>query len=320
MHLLIFLQIINILFLVRDPDELFTTSDTEHYVITAETVTLDETDEGRVSHLIGNVTITHGKTIITGDEGYAYEIQQMAEVQRNVRIDDEATIITAAHAKYFKDERMAVLTDSVELRDGKQLLKTDSLVYFKTRKFSEGYGNVVLIDKERNTEVKGNYGEYDFVDDAGFITDNPELILFEKAKKITVSGDTLRIKRKENFMSCKGNVKVKEDSITATAGYLEYFSDSGRMYLNEKPFIEQSDKSTLSGSSIEVFLKNREITKTVAMNDANGKYQLSNGATNNVQGDTISILFEDGKTARIIVVGNTNGLYRKVSEGEKKSE
>ncbi|GAH86011.1 unnamed protein product, partial [marine sediment metagenome] len=94
MVLLIFLQILSSVFLVREPDELFTRKDREQYVITADKVTLDETGEGRVSHLIGNIKITHGRTIITGDEGYAYENEQMAEIISNVKIDDEGTIIT----------------------------------------------------------------------------------------------------------------------------------------------------------------------------------------------------------------------------------
>lgn len=317
MVLLIFLQILSSVFLVREPDELFTRKDREQYVITADKVTLDETGEGRVSHLIGNIKITHGRTIITGDEGYAYENEQMAEIISNVKIDDEGTIITSKIAKYFKEERMAVLVDTVELRDGKQVLKADSLVYFKETKLSEAWGSVILIDREQNTEITGDYGEYDFVNEEGFITDNPELTLFEKDKKITITGDTLRIKRKENFMSCKGNVKVREDSIIASAGYLEYYSDSERIYLQEEPTIEQEGKSTLTGSSIEVFLKKREIVKTVATDNAKGNYTFSDGATNDIMGDTISIFFKDGKTDRIIVVGNAKGSYRKVKEEEK---
>ncbi|MBA7664232.1 hypothetical protein ES703_72289 [subsurface metagenome] len=34
-------------------------------------------------------------------------------------------------------------------------------------------------------------------------------------------------------------------------------------------------------------------------------------------GDTISIFFKDGKTDRIIVVGNAKGSYRKVKEEEE---
>lgn len=320
MNILIFSLVINSLFLVRDPDEIFTAKDREPYIIEAEKVTLDETDEGRVSHLMGNVKITHGKTIITGDEGFAYENEQMAEIIGNVKIDDEGTIITSKIAKYFKEERMVVLVDTVELQDGEQVLKADSLVYFKGKKVSHAYGGVILIDEEQNTEVTGDYGEYDFINKEGFITSNPVLTLSEKDRKIIITGDTLRIKRKENFMSCTGNVKIREDSIMARAGYLEYYSDSERIYLKEKPIIEQVGKSTLSGLLIEVFLKNREIVKTIATIDAKGNYSFSDGATNDVMGDTITIFFKDGKTDRIAVIGNARGLYKKKEEEEKKGE
>ena len=320
MNIVIFLLIVNSVFLVKDPDEIFTKDDREPYIVTAERVYLDETGEGRVSHLIGNVKIIHGKTIITGDEGYVYENQQMAEIIKNVQIDDEGTIITSRVAKYFKDERMVVLIDSVYLQEGKQILKTDSLVYLKEKKVSKAWREVVLIDEEQNTTVTGGYGEYDFVNEVGFMTDNPELILLEKDKKITITGDTLNIRRKENFMSCKGNVKVREDSIIATAGYLEYFSDKEHIYLKENPVVEQEGRSSLSGSSIEIILKKREIVRTVAVNNAKGNYSLSDGGTNDVTGDTITIFFKEGRTERIVVVGNAKGIFRKVKDEEKQGD
>lgn len=320
MHLIIFLHVVCSLFFVKDPDELFTRTDTEPYIVEADKVKLDETEKGRISHLLGNVKITHGKTEITGEEGFVYEDEKMAEVVGNVKIDDEGTVITSEVVKYYRDERKAVLMRSVELVEGNQILQTDSLVYFKEKKQSIAKGNVVLIDSEQNTEVSGDYGEYDFVSEEGFMTDNPELILVEKEKKVTITGDTLRIKRKENFMSCNGNVKVQEDSITATAGYLEYYSDSERIYLKHEPIVLQEGKSSLTGISIEVFLKKREIVKTIATLNARGDYFFSDGGSNEVVGDTITIFFTDGKADRIVVTGNANGIYKKVLEKEKENE
>ncbi len=320
MSILAVLYILSSLTLVKDPDELFTKHDREPYIIEAERVTLDETDEGRVSHLMGNVIITHGKTIITGSEGYVYEQKEMAEIIEDVKIDDEGTIITAGVARYFRNERMAILIRNVELVEGKQILKTDSLTYYKETKLSKASGNVLLIDQEKHTEVTGEYGEYDFVNDEGFMTKGPMLTLIEKEKKVTIEGDTLRIKRKENFMSCNGNVSVREDSIVARAGFLEYYSDSERIHLREEPIVEQEGKSTLTGLSIEVFLKKREIVKTVATTGAQGIYVFSDGATNDVRGDSITIHFVDGKTDRIVVVGNARGVYKQIKEEEKIEE
>jgi lipopolysaccharide export system protein LptA len=306
--------------MVKDPDEIFTKHDREPYIIEAETVTLDETDEGRISHLYGNVTITHGKTIITGSEGFVYEHKKMAEVVDNVKIDDEGTIITAGIARYFRDERMAILVRDVELLEGEQILKTDSLAYYKETKISKASGNVLLIDKKQHTEVTGEYGEYDFVNDEGFMTREPVLTLIEKEKKVIIEGDTLRIKRKENFMSCNGNVSVREDSIVARAGFLEYYSDSERIHLREKPVVEQKGKSTLTGLSIDVFLKKREIVKTVATTGAQGLYFFSDGGSNDVRGDSITVHFVEGKTDRIVVVGNAHGVYKQLKEEEKELE
>jgi lipopolysaccharide export system protein LptA len=306
------------LIMVKDPDELFTKHDREPYIIEAETVTLDETDEGRVSHLFGNVTITHGKTVITGSEGYVYEEKKIAEIIDDVKIDDEGTIITAGIGRYFRDERMAVLVGNVELTEGKQILKADSLAYYKESKLSKASGNVLLIDQEQHTEVSGEYGEYDFVNEEGFMTKEPLLTLTEEEKKVIIEGDTLRIKRKEHFMSCNGNVRVREDSIVARAGFLEYYSDSERIHLREEPIVEQEGRSTLTGFTIEVFLKKREIVKTVATIGAQGIYSFSDGASNDVRGDSITIHFVDGKTDRIVVVGNAHGVYKQIKEEEEK--
>lgn len=320
MNILIFVAIINIMFLVKSPDEFFSSHKKEPYIIDAKKVTLDETKEGRVSHFIDSVRVIHGKTIITGNEGYAYEKTKMAEIVGNVKIDDEGTIITSKSAKYFRESGMAVLVGTVKVEDGKQHLKADSIVYFRGKKTATAWGNVVLNDEEQNTEAEGNYGEYDFVNQAGFMTQKPVLRLPEKNREIVVTGDTLKIKRKENFMSFSGNVKVKEDSITASAGYLEYHSDSERIYLKAEPKIEQIGKSSLSGFSIEVDLKNREIIKTVAVKNAKAKYVFSDSANNIVFGDTIKVFFDKGKTDRIVVRGNAKGQYTRTKSTEGKGE
>lgn len=314
MHMFTVLVLLSSLLLVKDPDALFTREDREPYIIEAETVTLDETDEGRVSHLYGNVSITHGKTIITGAEGYVYELKKMAEVIDSVKIDDEGTMITAGRARYFRDEGMAILVQDVELVEGEQILRTDSLTYYKKTKRSRASGNVRLIDQKQNTEVTGEYGEYDFVNDEGFMTGQPMLTLMEKEKRVTIEGDTLRIKRKENFMSCNGNVNVREDSIVARADFLEYYSDSERIHLEGEPIVEQEGKSTLTGLVIDVFLRKREIVRTVATTGAQGIYFFSDGARNDVRGDSITIHFIEGKTDRIVVVGNATGVYKQVKE------
>ncbi len=320
MVLLAVLYMLGSLVLVKDPDELFTRHDTEPYIVEADQVTLDETDEGRISHLLGNVTVTHGKTVITGSEGYVYEAKRMAEIVDDVKIDDEGTIITAGVARYFRDEGMAILVRDVELVEGEQILKTDSLAYYKEQKLSKATGNVQLIDRKQRTEVTGEYGEYDFVNDEGFMTNHPALTLEEEDKKVVIEGDTLSIKRKQNFMSCNGNVTVQEDSIIARAGFLEYYSDSERIYLKEDPIVEQEGKSTLTGLTIEVFLRKREIVKTTATTGAQGIYSFSDGGTNDVRGDSITIHFLEGKADRIVVLGNAHGVYKQVKEveGEEK--
>jgi lipopolysaccharide transport protein LptA len=308
------------LFLVRDPDELFTSEDKEPYVVESDRMTLDETEKGRISHLIGNLKITHGNTIITGDEGFVYEEEKMAKIVKNVKVDDEGTIITSGTAQYYRMERKAVLYDSVKLLDGDQILNADSLTYFKEKKLSIASGNVILIDLEQNTEVTGDYGEYSFITEEGFITKDPQLMLTENEKQIRIRGDTIRIKRKENFISCKGNVTVVEDSITARAGYMEYHSDSEWIHLEYEPVVEQEGKSTLSGMSIDVFLKKKEIVKAIAILDAKGNYFFSDGGTNDVMGDTITVYFKDGEAERITVEGNAHGIFKDIKEKAGESE
>lgn len=320
MYILIILQLINSIFLVRDPDELFTEDDKESYVVTADRVILEGKEEERVSHLIGNVEVLHGKTVITGDEGYVYEKEKMAEITGGIKIDDEGTVINSETGRYFREKKMAVLIDSVVLKDGRQVLMADSLVYFKTKKLAFANGNVVLIDKEQNSEVSGSYGEYDFIKESGFITDAPVLTLSEKEKEITITGDTLKIERKKNFMSCVGSVEVREDSIISHSGYLEYYSDSEKIYLEENPIVEQENKSTLTGTSIEVFLNKREIVKTVAYGFAKGNYHFEDGGSNDVMGDSITIFFNDGQTDKIVVTGNASGVYKNVKEEKVKKE
>ncbi len=286
----------------------------EKYSITARTVEVRTTEEGRVSYFKGGVRITHGSALITSDFGKAVEAREMALLEGNVRILDGETEIRSSSGEYYRSEKKAHLFGDVDVRDGKQWVQADEVVYYRDRRVAIATGSVSFKDLTNDITVEGGRGEYDFQEGHGSMSEGPVLTA-PGEKRILVTGQTMHVYRNEGKALVTGGVKIYQGEWTANCDSLVYMSREEVAYLTGSPRIAETT-NTAAADRLRLEFENRKLRRAVLSPNAEASYDVGEGEKNVVSGAEIVIDFEEGKVKKISVNGSASGTYYLRPKGE----
>ncbi|MGC9366387.1 MAG: OstA-like protein [bacterium] len=280
----------------------------EPFSITAGIMSTRREEGDYYLYLSEGVKIIHGDAVITGDSGFADQNSGRIEVIGNVRIVERQTVITSKIARYWKFDRIAEAIGSAHLVNGNQEIFAHHLSYFRNDRISSAYINVIMRDKENNTELKGDTGIYFLQEDYGIIYGSPELYSIKTDDTLVVSGDTMENFADSGYYVVTDQVEVNRGEMTATGGKMFYYPHLEIIELfGDHPKVETST-SQLWGDSIVVWLKNENVDQLESWNNAGGNLIDSN-SVNYISGDRIYLSFDNGKPQFLEVNGNVVGQY-----------
>jgi len=286
----------------------------EKYEMTARTVRVESTPEGRVTTFTGNVTIRHGTVVITAESGRALEGRDMAILEWSVRIVDGGTEITANTGEYYRNEKKAHLHGDVDIQDGKQSVQADDVVYYRSDRVAQGTGSVSFKDMVNNITVEGGEGEYDFSAGHGKMSLSPVLTA-PGEKQILMTGQTMEVFRKEGRALVSTDVTVYQGEWTARCDSLVYLSQEEVADLIGNPTI--TERENMGGAErLRLKFDDRKLTEAILSPNGYAVYRVEDGEMNIVFGDEIVIRFEEGKAKRIGVRGSARGTYYMEPRGD----
>jgi len=114
---------------------------------------------------------------MTGDEGEFAQRPNWAELRGNVVIRDSTGTIHADRVRYYRDERLLWLWGHVDFQDKTTQVLADSVQYQQESGRGEAFGNVVIIDRERDSEARGSHGFYERTAGEAWLDPRPTLVL-----------------------------------------------------------------------------------------------------------------------------------------------
>ena len=71
-------------------------------------------------------------------------------------------------------------------------LTGDTLFYDREKGYGEAFGNMILTDSARQSELRGEYGFYNELTDSAFVTGNALAMEYSKADTLYLHGDTIK--------------------------------------------------------------------------------------------------------------------------------
>jgi lipopolysaccharide export system protein LptA len=286
----------------------------EKYEVTAGTVRVINTEQGRVTLLEGGVTITHGSAVITAQSGKGIEAKDEAVLEGEVRIVDGETTMESRTGEYFRRGKRAVLRGDVRIDDGRELVQADEVTYFRDSKIASASGSVSFKNKANEVTVEGGKGTYYFEEDRGIMEESP-LLTASGEKQILITSQTMETFDKEAKALVAGDVKVYQEDVTAACDSLIYMSRDDVAMLIGSPWIAEG-ANRMESANIRLEFANRKLNRAVLTPDAKGFYSVGEGEANTVSGDEMIIVFQDGKAGEVTVNGSAGGTYYMKKKGK----
>jgi lipopolysaccharide assembly outer membrane protein LptD (OstA) len=259
-----------------------------------------------IVHLLGNVVIEDENTRITCSEASLNQTENYVVLVHDVKIVDKNGEIKSNFAVYYFKEKKGYLRDSVFLITTDQIISSDSLYYNGIEEMVEMFDNVKIEDRKNNLIGYGNRGWYDLKEDEGHLVNAPRLeIIRENKEPIDVRAREFQLISNSNTFYGFDSVVAIVDSITIYCDTFSYNlkTENGIMI---KPVILEKNNE-LKGETGQFSIRNNGI-ESLSVQKGWSKYYTDEGSKNIVEGDTITIIFHDGKASRIIVEGEPRGV------------
>jgi lipopolysaccharide export system protein LptA len=270
---------------------------------------VNENGESLVN-LSGNVLIEQESTMISCIKAQLNEKKMFVILKDSICIKEPAGEIRADNAIYFFDKEIGTLRGNVRLKSEDQIFSADSLDYDGKKRIVWMYKNVYLKDIKNNAVAHCQEGWYNLDEEVGSLIKKPEIeIKREDRPPIIINAREFLLKTKENLCYGYDSVIVKLDSITLFCDTIIYNMKKNAGYVLNPLAVEKNNE--LKGRTGEFGLKDNTIDY-FKVSPGIASYWTNEGNHNVIEGDTINILFKEGRAFRIKVVGNPNGtLYLK---------
>ncbi|MCX7996015.1 MAG: LptA/OstA family protein [candidate division WOR-3 bacterium] len=276
----------------------------------ADRVEIINKDGERIVYLHGGVEIKQDGTNITCRKAQLNETKGIVLLEDSVQIKDNMGEIKANTATYFLKERFSVLKGNVELISENQIIYSDSLEYDGAKRFIRMFGNIILEDRKNKVVAYGTEGWYDLKEETGRLMKGPKLELSRQDKSpIIIHAREFLLKNKENNCYGYDSVMAIIDSITLFCDTISFDIKTHRGSITKPLVVEK--KNELKGISGEFVLKDKTIDY-FKVKSGIAHYWAEDGSQNIIEGESIAVLFKEGRAFQVRVEGKPKGkLYPK---------
>ncbi len=186
-------------------------------------------------------------------------------------------------------------------------LTGDTLFYDRKKQYGEAFGNMILVDSARHSEILGNYGFYDEVRDSAFVTGRALAKEYSKGDTLYLRGDTINAyldlvdsTRVTNVFHC---VRVYRSDIQAICDSLSLTERDSIMYMYRHPIV-WSDERQIFGNIINVHMADSTVDWARLPQTGFVAEHIAEDCYNQISGNDMTAWFADSVLTRLYVEGN----------------
>ncbi len=276
-----------------------------------------------------SVFLTNGKMNLTAKRGlYLVDLKE-AYFADSVKLVDSATALRADSLIYYEKFNKAVAIGNVEVEDTATVIYADSLVHWRNPKNTFAFGNVKLYDKQNNIYLQGvkleDYGRKKYTKVLG----RPVLMKIDTTKEGET--DTLFIESEileayndsTGKLSANDSVKIFRGDFSSVNNHTVYFRNKDKILIFKTESEEVQpvlwyEETQVTGDSIVIYLEENRIKLIDIFGNAlivslNSGYDFR---YNQISGDTLNLIFEDGNLTQTNVTGSVLSIYYLFEEDE----
>jgi lipopolysaccharide export system protein LptA len=228
------------------------------------------------------------------------------------QIFGDTNYIYCENGWYDSQRNQSSFNKNAVFQSGEQVLSGDSLFYDRDREISEGYGNVTARDTLEDSIIKGEKLLYDEGKKELMVTENTLFILAEDPDSLFLHADTLYSYNIDSLDSRKilayHHVQFYRKDIQGRCDSLDYLVKDSLINLFGNPYLWQ-ENSQLNAAKIIIKLGEDGIQNVKMINTGLMITEIDPNHYNQIKGKTVTGYFSDNKLTRVVVSGNSEGLF-----------
>lgn len=186
-------------------------------------------------------------------------------------------------------------------------LTGDTLFYDRNKQYGEAFGNMVLVDSARQSQLLGNYGFYDEVRDSAFVTGRALAKEYSKGDTLYLHGDTitayLDLADSTRVTNVFHNARIYRSDVQAIADSISLTERDSIMYMYRNPVV-WSDKRQIFGNIINVHLADSTVDWARLPQTGFVAEYIAEDCYNQISGDDMTAWFTDSTMTRLYVEGS----------------
>jgi len=186
-------------------------------------------------------------------------------------------------------------------------LTGDTLFYDRKKQYGEAFGNMVLVDSARQSEILGNYGYYDEVRDSAFVTGHALAKEYSKGDTLYLHGDSITaymdLSDSTRVTNVYHRVRVYRSDIQAICDSLSLTERDSIMYMYRHPIV-WSDERQIFGNIINVHLADSTVDWARLPQTGFVAEHIAEDCYNQISGNDMTAWFADSVLTRLYVEGN----------------
>jgi lipopolysaccharide export system protein LptA len=224
-------------------------------------------------------------------------------------IINEENTLDGEHGYYLVDEDIAFLDKRPVMRNETQQMKSDSMYYNRDLGLAKAYERVDMVDTSYKVVMRGDYMELWENRGFSFATDSAYAISYDNddSDSLYIHGDTLFLyfdKEKEEAkkLIARRNVRFFKSDMQGKCDTLTYLMADSTIRMRDNPILWAED-SQLTGTDIDILLKNQSIDYVLQRGNAFVISQDSIEGFNQIKGMDITSRFLNGNIHRVNVDG-----------------
>lgn len=219
--------------------------------------------------------------------------------------------INSSSGFYDTKQGLADLYDRsrVHTRRG-NYLTGDTLFYDREKGYGEAFGNMILTDSARQSELRGEYGFYNELTDSAFVTGNALAMEYSKADTLYLHGDTIKAYMLEDSTKVTDvyrRVRFFRNDIQGLCDSLSSVERDSILYMYYHPIIWNGDNQ-IAGNV--VYLHFNDSTADWARLPESGlvAQHVGEDCYNQLAGADMTAWFNDSTIRRLYVEGNVQQI------------
>jgi len=185
-------------------------------------------------------------------------------------------------------------------------LTGDTLFYDRNRGYGEAFGNMVLTDSARRSELRGDYGFYNELTDSAFVTGNALAMEYSRSDTLYLHGDTIcayALADSTKVTDVFHRVRFFRRDIQGLCDSMSVVERDSILYMYDHPILWNGDKQ-IAGNVIYVHF-NDSTTDWARLPEAGLVSQhIGEDCYNQLTGTDMTAWFNDSTIRRLYVEGN----------------